>query len=220
MEIRWFGQSFFVVRAKKGKKVLRIAIDPYNEKIGLRLPRVETQVVLMTCGDCNSIASKADLKGNPFIVNEPGEYETEEVLIHGIRSFRDNKNGREKGINIIYKFKAEEIDVCHLGALGQEELSPEHVERIGEVDILMIPVGGTDTIDGKEAAEIVSQIGPKIVIPMHYQIPGSLVKLESVDKFLKNIGTEKASPLKTLEITSSEFSEEEKTEVAVLEPLR
>lgn len=209
MQITWYGQSFFEIRIKNEEKDhLSLTIDPFDESLGLKVPKIKSQILLITHSHPDHSNIKA-IKGEPFLIEEPGEYEVKEVFIKGILSFHDNLQGKERGTNVIYKIKAEEINLCHLGDLGQKELSSEQLEEIGQVDILMIPVGGVYTIDAKEAASIVSQIEPKIVIPMHYKIPRLKLKLESSDKFLKIIGAEKVQPQKNLKIKSKDLTKEE-----------
>jgi L-ascorbate metabolism protein UlaG (beta-lactamase superfamily) len=86
--------------------------------------------------------------------------------------------------------EAEDLKVCHLGDLGQKELADMQLDKMGEIDILMVPVGGTYTIDGEGAVEIINQIEPSVAIPMHYRIPGVDVKFDKVDDFLKEVGVE------------------------------
>ena len=118
---------------------------------------------------------------------------------------------------IIYKIEAEGLKLCHLSDLGQKELSPEQLEQIGEVDILMAPVASTHSLDAKIASQIISQIEPRIVIPMHYKIPNLKTDLDGVEKFLKVMGAEGTKPEKKLKITPSQLPVEE-TKIVVLEP--
>ena len=102
-------------------------------------------------------------------------------------SFHDDKQGAERGPNTIYVYKAEEFTIAHLGDLGHL-LTDAQVEAIGDVDVVMIPVGGTYTLDAKTAAAVIGQIEPKIIIPMHYKVPGLEVVLDGVEKFIKELG--------------------------------
>ena len=129
-----------------------------------------------------------DVGPETFIIKNPGEYEKNGIAVLGINSYHDKSEGKERGSNTIYVIKAEDMTVCHLGDLGQEKLDEKQVEEIGDVDILMIPVGGSYTINYKEALEVISQIEPKIVIPMHYKIKDLNIDIESADKFVKELG--------------------------------
>jgi len=212
MQIVWYGQSFFQILTQKGKeKVVKIVIDPFDEKIGLKPPSLEADILLITHSheDHNNVkvikGSPSQISGkferaSPFLISGPGEYEIKEVFIEGIPAFHDPVEGRERGKTTIYTVEIEEVKICHLGDLGQKELTDEQLEQIGDVDILMIPVGGIFTIGAKEAAKVISQIEPKIVIPMHYQLPKLKVKLENLDKFLKTMGIKSPETLNKLSI--------------------
>ncbi len=208
MNITWHGQSFFEIRVKnKKKETINLVIDPFDESLGLEIPKIEAQILLSTHSHSDNLNIKA-VKGEPFRIQEPGEYEVKEIFIKGISFFNQNT---------IYKIEAEEIKLCHLGDLAQKELTPEQLDEIGEVDILMIPVGGIHTIDGKTAASVCSQIEPRIIIPMHYKIPKLKMKIEGVEKFLKVMGAEDIQPEKKLKISLRDLPKEE-TEIVVLSP--
>jgi len=217
MQIIWKGQSCFQITSSEGKNNhVNIVIDPFDETIGLRLPKLEADIVLTTHdhGDHNNVKA---VSGSPFLIEGPGEYEIKEVYIEGLSSFHDDSSGKEKGLNTIYTIEAEDIRICHLGDLGQKELTPEQLEKIGEIDILMIPVGGVYTIGVKEAVRIMSQIEPNIIIPMHYQIPKLKLKLDGVDKFLKTMGIKSISPLPKLSIKKKDILSEE-AKIVILQP--
>jgi len=218
MNILWRGQSFFEITIKDRENGdVRIAIDPFDaKKIGLRMPKVEAEVLLVTHAHSDHSNVKA-IQGKPFVIRELGEYEVKDVFIKGIPGFHDDKEGKERGEVVIYTIEAEGIKLCHLSDLGQKELTPEQLEKIGEVDILMIPVASSHSLDAKMAAGIISQIEPRVVIPMHYKIPGLNIDLDGVDKFLKVMGAESAQKEKKLKITKSSLPAEE-TKVIVLEP--
>lgn len=184
MTITWFGQSCFRVETKEGS----FLIDPFSKEIGLRPPRIKDDIVLVTHGhyDHNAVG---DVGPETLVISSPGEYERKGIAVLGIQSFHDQSGGAERGLNTIYSIKAEDIAVCHMGDIGQQALTEEQVELIGDVDILMIPVGGRYTVGAKEAISIVSQIEPKVIIPMHYKIAGLEIKeLEGVEKFVKEVG--------------------------------
>jgi len=217
MNIQWHGQSCFQIFTNQGKNnSVNIVIDPFNEDIGLRLPKMEADILLVTHQHSDHNNVKAVSK-NPFLIEGPGEYEIKEVFIQGIPAFHDNVSGKERGTNTIYIIEAEGLRICHLGDFGQKELTLEQLEKIGGVDILMLPVGGIYTISAKEAPKIMAQIEPKITIPMHYKIPKLKIKLEEVDNFLKAMGIKKIEPLPKLSIKKKELSEEE-ARIIVLKP--
>ncbi len=217
MNIIWHGQSCFQITSSQGKNNhVNIVIDPFDETTGLKLPKLEADILLVTHQHHDHNNVKA-VSGNPFLVEGPGEYEVKEVYIEGIPSLHDSSLGKERGDNTIYTIEAEGIKICHLGDLGQKELTSEQLEKIGEIDILMIPVGGVYTIGVKEAVRIMSQIEPNIIIPMHYQIPKLKLKLDGVDKFLKTMGIKKVSPLPKLSIKKKDILPEE-AKIIILQP--
>jgi L-ascorbate metabolism protein UlaG (beta-lactamase superfamily) len=190
MNITWYGQSCFRVALqgqKKAKQWTSLIIDPFDESTGLKLPKLEAEILLITHEHKDHNNQKIATK-ETFLINSPGEYELRDIFIQGISSFHDKEKGKERGLNTIYTVETEEIKLCHLGDFGQEELTDEQLRDIGEVDVLMIPVGGVYTIDAKEATKVISQIEPRIVIPMHYKIPGLKVKFDELGTFLKAIG--------------------------------
>ena len=202
MQITWYGQACFRLESKD----IRVLIDPFDKKIGLKEPRLNDQIILVTHehDDHNNIENA----GEAFVIRGPGEYEKSGVQIVGISSFHDDTQGSERGLNTIYVIKFEDITLCHLGDLGQNELTSEQVEMIGGVDILLIPVGGIYTIDGKQAVGIVKQIEPKIIIPMHYKISGLTIDLEPATAFLKEVGI-KPEEVETFRINAKSLPAEE-----------
>lgn len=184
MTISWFGQSCFRVECKEGS----ILIDPFDKNTGLKMPKIKDDLVLVTHPhhDHNNLEGA---EAGVFVITNPGEYEIKGIHVQGISSFHDKEQGAARGLNTMYRIKAEDMVICHLGDFGEGKLSDEQVEAIGDVDILMVPVGGHYTIDAKEAVEVISQVEPKIVIPMHYKVGGlSIKELEGPEKFIKELG--------------------------------
>jgi len=183
MKIFWYGHSCFKITTKQAI----IALDPFGKEVGLRPPRFQADIVTVSHDhyDHNNTSS---LQGNPFVIDGPGEYELKGVAIQGVDSFHDQKQGKERGLNTIFVIEAEDLKVCHLGDFGQKELTNGQLDKLGQVDILMVPVGGVYTIDAEQAVNIINQIEPKIVIPMHYKIPKLKVKLKGLEEFLEEIG--------------------------------
>ncbi len=217
MKIIWYGQSLFELIAKpKQNNEIKIIIDPFDESLGLRVPKLEANILLVTHGHHDHSNIKA-VSGDPFLIEDPGEYEVKGVHVKGIPAFHDNSLGKERGRVTVFTVETEEIKVCHLSDFGQAELTEQQLEEIGEVNVLMIPVGGTYTIGPKEASRIINQIEPRIIIPMHYQIPKLKYKFEGLEKFLKIMGIKNLEHLNKLSIKKRDISEE-KTKVVVLNP--
>lgn len=211
----WKGQSCFEIIAsqQKGEQV-KIVIDPFSEEIGLKLPKMEADILLVTHGHSDHSNAK-EIGGDPFLIENPGEYERKDVFVRGIASYHDDKEGKERGQNTIYTIEAEELRLCHLGDFGQADLTPEQLETIGDIDILMVPVGGNSTIDAKGAVKVISQIEPRIIIPMHYNAPKLKVKLDDLDKFLKEMGRKAVEPQPKLLIKKKDLSVEEEKVVVL-----
>jgi len=194
MIINWFGHSCFRIEIKAVSGQASVLIDPFSKDIGLRPPRIKDNLVLVTHDhyDHNNLngahsKSSGQVDSESFIINSPGEYEKYGVYVRGINSYHDDKEGKDRGLNTIYVIKAEEMTLCHLGDFGQNQLEEDQVEDIGDIDILMIPVGGKYTIDYKKAVKVIKQIEPKIIIPMHYKLKGLKLDIDGVDKFVKEI---------------------------------
>lgn len=213
MHIFWYGQSCFKIQTNN----TIIFTDPYQKKIGLTPPRTKANIVTISHQheDHNNVEAVAD--ENTLVITTPGEYESKGVEIWGTPSFHDNQEGKKLGANIIFIFETEGIRVCHLGDLGHL-LTDEQLEKINGVDILFLPVGEGYTISVKEAIKIVSQIEPKIIIPMHYKIRGLKYKLSEVDKFSKEIGVKKNNLLDKLLVKKKNLPTEE-TQVIILKNL-
>lgn len=217
MQIFWKGHSCFQILTNPDKKnQVKIVIDPFSEEIGLKPPKLEADILLISHSHYDH-NNKKIVSGNPFLIEGPGEYEVKGVWIEGIFSWHDQNEGRERGENTIYLIEAENLRICHLGDFGQKKLTDEQMEKIGEVDILMIPVGGVYTISAKEAIDILAQIEPKITIPMHYLLPKLKIKIEGVEKFLKSLGIKKLEPLPKLSVKKKELSPEE-AKIILLKP--
>ncbi len=210
MQITWHGQFCFeIITAPAKNSQVKIIIDPFSEEIGLRLPKLEAELLLISHQDCAHNNIKA-ISGSPFLIDGPGEYEIKNIFIQGISSCPVGKN-------TIYTMETEQMRLCHLGELEQKELTEEQLEKIGDVDILMIPIGGVNTISEKEALKIMSQIEPKITVPMHYHIPKLKEKLDGVDKFLKSLGIKSIEPCNKLTIKKKDIPTEE-AKIVVLKP--
>lgn len=195
MEITWLGHASFRIRGRTGGDWVSIVTDPYDESmVGLRFPRVTAEIVTVSHEheDHNRIDQVLSDKASPKILRGPGEYEVKGVMIRGIASWHDSSSGSNRGENTIFVFELEGLRIVHLGDLGHK-LTERQLDEIGSADILLIPVGGLYTITPQTATEVVSQLEPKIVIPMHYKVsgsPSSFADLSSVEEFIKIMGTQ------------------------------
>jgi len=213
MDITYLGHSSFRLRGKYASLIT----DPYIEsEVGLKFPKVSADIVTVSHEhpDHNNVEAVKDIKKD---IRGAGEYEISGISIIGIPTFHDDKKGTLRGKNTVYIIEDGDLRLVHLGDIGHK-LSEGVLEEIGVIDVMMIPVGGVYTIGPSDAAEIVREIEPSIVIPMHYQVPGlrkdTFEKLAQVDEFLKEVGLG-VERLDKLSVKKSDLLEEHK--VVVLE---
>jgi L-ascorbate metabolism protein UlaG (beta-lactamase superfamily) len=212
MEITWLGHACFRVRGREAT----ILIDPYGKEHG-NLGRPSADIVLVSHAHPGHSHVDA-VAGAPRTLSEPGEYEIKSIPIVGVQTAHDGEGGRRRGRNVAWVFQLEEISVCHLGDIGAT-LTSGQAEELGSVDVLLVPVGGHNTVNAAQAAEIVTQLEPKIVIPMHYAVAGrSETPLEPVDAFLRQQGAAGAEPQARLTVTRPSLPDE--TQVILLEERR
>jgi L-ascorbate metabolism protein UlaG (beta-lactamase superfamily) len=210
MEITWLGYSCFRLKGKN----TTVVTDPFPPGLGYELNKVSANIVTISHKhtDHNNFAA---IQGEPRMISSPGEYEIGGVLIIGISSFHDAENGAVQGKNNVFAIEVDDVTICHLGDLGHP-LSSNQIEELGNVDVLLVPVGGGTTISASQAAALVRSIEPKIVIPMHYKTPTLTRELETVDKFLKEMGLTEVVPQPKITVTRSTFPPN--TQVVVLSP--
>ncbi len=190
MTIQWYGHSCFKISTKpegrgSGEEVI-IFTDPFSKEVGLRPPQGKADIVTIS-HDHFDHNNKEALRGEPVVLDIPGEYSIKGVSIKGVNSCHDKKEGAEHGLNTIFVFESEGIRFCHLGDLATM-LDKKQLEEINGVDVLAVPIGGSHSLMAKEAKVVVDQVEPKIVLPMHYKTPGNKLKLEDEKKFCKEIG--------------------------------
>ena len=195
MEITWLCHSCFRLKWRQAT----VITDPYAPSLGYSLGKPKADIVTVSHShEGHSYVQGVD--STPRVVKGPGEYEIGGVLIIGIGTFHDNERGAKRGKNTVYLMEVDEIAVCHLGDVGHV-LTAEQVEELGNVDVLLLPVGGVSTINASTAAEVVRQLEPKVVVPMHYKTQALRWELESVERFLKEIGLNQVTPQPKLSFT-------------------
>ena len=197
MEISWLGHSCFKIRGKH----VTVITDHYPPELGYSLGKPTAHMVTVSHQHPGHSYVQG-IGGEPRLVTGPGEYEISGVLITGIVTFHDRERGKTRGRNTVYLMEVDEVSVCHLGDLGHV-LTAEQVEEIGNVDVLLLPVGGVSTINAPMAAELVRQLEPKAVVPMHYKTKALSWELEPVDRFLKEIGVKQVDSQPKLSFTKS-----------------
>ena len=208
MEITYFGLNAIRIRGRDAT----VLIDPYEPKLGLAPARLTVQVVALTHEDPTHF-SQQGLSGHYHLVTGAGEFEIKGAFLHGIQTYHDAQKGAKRGKNFVYVVEVDDLRVCHLGHLGHV-LDEGQLDAIGsKIDVLCVPVGGGSHIGSAQATEIVSQIEPKLVIPISYRLPGLGLlaqDLEPVDKFAREMGATDLSTQPKLQLTSSPTLEETK----------
>lgn len=216
MNIQYYGDYCFKISTKPaGRATEDIVIwtDLLAKGSGLRAPQGQADIVLLTHDYTEEV--KESLKGEPTVLDAPGEYSAKGIAALGFPTFQDEKEGALRGQNTIFIFESEDIHVAFLGALGHD-LSPELLDKLNGVDILFIPVGGEGALSPKLAAELARKIEPNIVVPMHYKIPGLTLPLESEKAFCDAIGNCPKETVPKLNIKKKEM-EGKQIEVVLLE---
>jgi L-ascorbate metabolism protein UlaG (beta-lactamase superfamily) len=209
MEITWYGHACFRLRDKGAT----VVTDPYDQSIGYTLPEIRADIVTVSHhhADHNYVSG---IMGAPKVVDGPGEYEIKDVFITGIATFHDKKKGAQRGCNTVFLLEFDGLTICHLGDLGHVPTQAQ-VEALSDVDVLLIPVGGVSTIGAPQAAEVISLLEPKIVIPMHYKTKALTLKLASVNRFLQEMGLKKLAAQGSLRVATSILPEE--TQIVLLD---
>lgn len=211
MKIQYLGHSSFKLTESTGTTIVT---DPYSPKIGFAMPKVLADAVTISHHhfDHDNVAA---VGGNPQIIDKEASYDLPGVEINAFKSFHDPVGGSMRGENVIFKFRMDGLDVCHLGDLG-EECSAELIERILPVDVLLIPVGGNYTIDAETAKEYVDRLMPEIVIPMHYRVKDLKVDIEKLDDFTDLFDEDVVEECDSSEIELSRSDLSGETKVKVL----
>ncbi len=180
LQIRWHGHSCFEVTND-----VTVVTDPHDGRsIGIPAPNVKGDIILISHDHYDHNSVKSVDKKDSKIITDSRKRNISGVEIKGFDSFHDESNGAKRGKNIIFRFKIDDISFCHLGDLGHM-LDAETIDKIGNIDVLFIPVGGTFTINHKKAWKVIKKIMPRIVIPMHYKIGGLSIPINNIDPFLK-----------------------------------
>src|SRR3990167_3744091 len=209
MEIKYLGHSAFFIKTKTA----RVVTDPFDpQMVGLKFPKIEADIV--TVSHEHQDHDKSSLvSGDLLVINLPGEYEKRGVRVFGYKSYHDKNQGKDRGENTLFKIEAEDITMLHCGDLGHV-LQDSLLDEIGDVDVLLVPVGGHFTIDAEDAITVVKAIDPAIVIPMHYNHQGLNQKVFSsiapLEEFLKKYGNPPIEPVDQLTIKKEDLTDEMK----------
>ncbi len=208
-EITWLGHACFRLKSRDAV----IITDPYDKSLGLGTLNQRADIVTVSHDNAHH-NTLAGVKGEPFVVNSPGEYEVRGVFITGVWSFADDQQGKVRGRNTIFLFHLDDLIVCHLGSLAHT-LNASQLDALSNVDVLLVPVGGNTTLTPTRASEVISQVEPKIVVPMHYSTGRESVELGTLDAFAKEMGLKEWTAEDKLSLKASDL--DETTRVVVLE---
>jgi L-ascorbate metabolism protein UlaG (beta-lactamase superfamily) len=185
LEIRWHGHSCFEISNE-----YTLVTDPHDGKsIGIPTPYVKADIVLVSHDHFDHNSTKTVSHNKTIIINEKRKRTIHDIILRGMETFHDTSYGEKRGKNNIYIFTMENMTFAHFGDLGHM-LDEKQIHSLGAVDFIMIPIGGTYTLDGKAAWDLVKKIHPRIVIPMHYKIEGLSLPLAPVDDFLSCVDSE------------------------------
>lgn len=205
MELTWLGHSCFRLRGKDATLIT----DPPSPTTGYTLGRISADIVTISHEHVGHNYVKG-VGGEPKVIDGPGEYEVSQILISGVQTYHDAERGQRLGKNTAYLITMDDIQICHLGDLGGA-LDDRAQEALNGADVLLIPVGGGNALNADRAAEVIAQLEPSLIVPMHYATPaykmGDAV-LDPLDKFCKSMGVEMMEPLPKLVITRSSLPSE------------
>jgi L-ascorbate metabolism protein UlaG (beta-lactamase superfamily) len=208
MEITWYGRACFRLRGRDAT----VITDPCPPSTGFVAGKHDVDLLTISHDHPDHAYLRSITAG--LTLTRPGEYEFHDLLVTGVRTYHDGSGGTERGENVVFTAEVDGVHICHLGDLGHL-LTEEEIQEIGPVDVLLVPVGGNFTISPSEAAEVVAQFSPKLVIPMHYAVDGASTDLQGPEKFLHEMAVTEPVRQPKAQVTSSSLPEE--TQVVLLE---
>lgn len=212
MEITWYGHACFRLTERN---LATVVTDPYDyHQVGYDPLKLKADIVTVSNNTPGHNFTHA-VKGDPHPITGPGEYEIGGVFITGIQTNGHSRKSEDGPRNTLYVFDYNGLTVAHLGTMNRVPTQTE-VEALGPVNIALVPVGGAGSLNAAKAAEVISLLEPNIVIPMFYAIPSTTVKLDSLSKFLKEMGLAEPEIVPSIKVTSASSLPEE-SRVVVLE---
>ncbi len=209
MEIKWFGHSFFLITNSRG---IRVAMDPFDETLGYRVPRIRAEIVTVSHNHFDHDAPRM-VKGLHPVLKGEVERDIHKIHFKGIKTYHDRKKGKLRGENTVFIIETDGFRIVHLGDLGHT-LAEDLRDKIGRVDVLFLPIGGVYTIEPQEAKIVMEELSPRITIPMHYFTPYIKLPLKKVEDFTRLV--ERVRFFEKNEILLEEKNLPEKGEVWVL----
>lgn len=209
MQIQYFGLSSFKITTKDAT----VITDPFHKDSGLTPPRGAADILILADLTDKLYSATSGISGEPFLMDTPGEYDLKGVTVAGIPLKQENKN------ITVFLIESEDMRILNLTHIKDWNMKESEIEELGEIDILILPVGGNTVLSAAAAAKVVNEIEPKIVIPSHYKMGDLILDLDPLDKFTKEMGS-KVEPTEKLSVKKRDLTEQEGTKVVVLEPLR
>lgn len=202
MDLTWLGHACFRLRGREGV----VLTDPPDPKSGAAIPKTVADLVTISSDDPRHSSLKS-VGGEPVVLRGPGEYEVREILVTGIGTFRDEERGARRGRNTIYTIRLDDLVICHLGGLGHV-LPTDDLEKLGDIDVVLVPIGGADAdLTAPKAAEVIHQLEPKVVVPMSYDPDDSRKKDSPFERLLHELGVKDIEPTSKLTLSRSSLPE-------------
>lgn len=214
MQIHYFGLSSFKIVTKDAT----VITDPFDKESGLTPPRGAADIIILSEKNNKLYSATSGISGEPFLINDPGDYDLKGVTVTGIPLKQDDgKDGKGRHVSAIL-IEAEDIRILDLTHIREFNMKEDDLDDLGEIDILILPVGGNSVLTAKDASKIAHEIEAKIVIPSHYAIDGLKLPYEKVDGFIKEMGG-KSENMEKLLIKKKDL-DPEKMQIITLDPLR
>lgn len=208
MHIQYFGLSSFKFTTKEAV----VITDPFSKSSGLTSPRGGAEIVILSEKTNPFYSSVAGITGTPFEAFDPGEYDIKGVTITGVPLKQD------KGYITAFLIESEDIRILNLSHIKEFTMKEGELEDLGDIDILILPVGGHSVMDAGHAAKVVNQVDPALVIPSHYEIPGLAIDSDKLDKFIKEMGG-KSEEMEKIIVKKKDLNHDE-TKLVILSPMR
>lgn len=208
MQIQYFGLSSFKITTKEAT----IITDPFHKDSGLTPPRGQADILILADKNDKCYSALSGISKEAFLMDTPGEYDLKGVTVAGIPLKQADK------FVTVFLIESEDIRLLNLTHIKEWNMKEEEIESLGEIDVLIVPVGGNTVLSASQASKVVNEIEPKIVIPSHYKMKGLIFDLDPLDKFIREMGG-KREEMEKLTIKRKDLQEEE-TRIITLEPLR
>ena len=208
MEITWYGRACFRLKGREAS----VITDPCPPSTGFVAGKHEVDLLTISHSHADHAYTRSISAG--LTLTRPGEYEHRNLLVTGVRTFHDGERGTQRGENVVFAIEIDGVHICHLGDLGHL-LTEEELAELGPIDVLLVPAGGTFTISPAEAAEVVAQVSPKIVIPMHFATDGASTDLLGPERFLHELAVNE--PIRQPKAVVNVSTLPEETQVVLLE---